>query len=102
MEGAVRDWSRGFNDSPVDCLAPRWPAADIDLRGPHAPARFTPGGDPFRPRQGGIASSAQKVNPDSQGEPPWPLVRREPQTAHAVNADAIGALPHLTFGWSAA
>jgi hypothetical protein len=38
------------------------------------------------------------VDPDVQGELSWPLVRREPKTASAVNAEITGALSQFTFG----
>ena len=57
---------------------------------------------PYRPPHEtwplGIAVAARKVNPDLQEGLPWPLVRRVPQAAHAVNAKAVGAFLPLIVG----
>jgi hypothetical protein len=69
---------------------------------PHAPAWFTPGDGPIRrDASGGLASADREVEPDGQGEPPWPLVRREPKTAQAGTADIVGGLPSFTLQFSA-
>ena len=44
-----------------------------------------------------IATTAQEADPDSQGELPWPLVRREPQTASAINVDIVGGRSSWAF-----
>src|SRR5512137_665188 len=45
-----------------------------------------------------FATSAQEADSCPQGELPCPLVRREPKTASAVNADIVGRLPSFILG----
>jgi hypothetical protein len=62
---------------PPNISAGRLP--NLDRARPHAPAWFTPGGDPIRrDASGALARAEGEVEPDRQGEPTWPLVRQEP------------------------
>jgi len=47
---------------------------------------------PHEAEPSAIAAAAQEEDAGSQGEMPWPLVRREPQTAQAETADIVGTL----------
>lgn len=56
-----------------------------------APAGSLAWGSPFGSDISGILMGAAGVADSSPlGEPPWPLVEREPETAVAVSTDTVG------------